>query len=161
MYQSKAEERNFRWLYAALVALAIQFLDKMNREREHPNDWPAGQTWEGLSGSSKDIFMQQAREAAGIPKRQFLALVRGEYMDDEYINAIYTEGPKDNTLFVTPAQYTETIMLAAGISNRSCGREWTDEDEAMFVEGLRRILDKPDLEPGPYNVRIQPEEVKP
>jgi len=80
------EERNFRWAYQLLLALAKRRLKDANDEREHPNDWPAGQEWDELSGSSQKTFLRGAREEAGIPHEEFLALIRsGEYdVEDLY-----------------------------------------------------------------------------
>lgn len=67
-----------------MVALAKRHLKDMNGEREHENDWPAGQDWEGLAGSSKSIFMKKARDEANIPHDEFLEGIRnGEYDVDD------------------------------------------------------------------------------
>lgn len=77
------EERNFRWAYALLVELAKVCLDKANTEAE-PGAWPAGQEWDDLSGTSKSVFLHQARDMAGIPHEEFLAGIRaGEYEVDD------------------------------------------------------------------------------
>lgn len=75
------ERRYFRWAYAAIVALAKRHLRDMNDTRQHEKDWPAGQQWEDLGGSSKAIFMRKARDEAGIPDGEFLAVVRGGEVD--------------------------------------------------------------------------------
>jgi hypothetical protein len=80
------EERNFRWAYQLLLALAKRRLRDANDEREHPNDWPAGQEWDELVGSSHGTFLRSALQEAGVPYKEFLALIRsGEYdLDDLY-----------------------------------------------------------------------------
>lgn len=80
------EQRNFRWAYAAVVALAKRNLQQMNDERERPNDWPGGQEWSDLAGTSKSICLRRAREEAGIPHDEFLDGIRScEYdIDDLY-----------------------------------------------------------------------------
>jgi hypothetical protein len=70
-----AERRNFRWAYALLVALAQRHLTDANSSAP-AGCWPNGQKWSGLSGSSKAIFLTRAREEAGIPQDEFLAVVR-------------------------------------------------------------------------------------
>jgi len=78
------ERRNFRWAYAAVVALAKERLREANEARESPAEWPAGQEWAALNGSSKSIFMRRAREELGIPHNEFLEGVRGgEYDVDD------------------------------------------------------------------------------
>jgi hypothetical protein len=47
-------------------ALAKRCLADMNAAREAPNDWPAGQEWDDLVGSSQSIFRRRAREEAGV-----------------------------------------------------------------------------------------------
>lgn len=59
-----------------MVDVAKGCLAKANAEREDPALWPAGQEWDGLSGSSKSIFMHQARLKLDIPDEPFLAIVR-------------------------------------------------------------------------------------
>lgn len=80
------EKRNFRWAYAAIVALAKRKLKEANETRENEDDWPGGQEWNDLAGTSKSIFLHQAREEAGIPHDEFLEGIRsGEYeVDDLY-----------------------------------------------------------------------------
>ena len=82
---STVEETNFRWAYAAIVELAKIELEIENSVAA-PGEWPAGQDWDGLGGSSKSIFLHRARERVGIPHDKFLAGIRnGKYdVDDIY-----------------------------------------------------------------------------
>jgi len=45
-----------------IEAVAKLMLKIANLEREHENDWPAGQEWEDLAPSSQSTFRRQARE---------------------------------------------------------------------------------------------------
>lgn len=72
--------RYFRWAYAAVVALAKDELEVANAAAE-PGEWPAQQAWEGLGGSSKEVFMRRARARVGIDHEAFLAPVRDGSID--------------------------------------------------------------------------------
>ena len=48
----------------------------MNREREAEFDWPAGQKWREMVGSSHAIFARIAREKAGIDDKVYLDILR-------------------------------------------------------------------------------------
>lgn len=74
-------ERFFRWAYALLVELAVVELERMNSERTAENNWPAGQEWDDINGSSRSIFLRMAREKAGIDNDEFLAVVRSGRFD--------------------------------------------------------------------------------
>jgi hypothetical protein len=78
------EERHFRWAYMAVVHVAKQKLAQANAAREDEQNWPAGQEWNDLAGSSKSIFLRQAREELGIPHDEFLEGIRsGDYNVDD------------------------------------------------------------------------------
>ncbi len=47
-------------------ALSKRCLADANRDREAPNDWPAGQSWSDLVGTSHSIFRHRAWEEAGL-----------------------------------------------------------------------------------------------
>jgi hypothetical protein len=79
------ETKYFRWAYALLVALAKRNLADRNATREAPNNWPCGMSWHELVGSSRSIFLRQAREEAGIPHQEFLDVVRRGEIDVEDI----------------------------------------------------------------------------
>ena len=70
----------FKWAYIGVVYLAQIFFNR------RVNEWPAGQTWSQLNGTSRSIFLKQAREALGIDHELFLTAVRsGKYdIDDIY-----------------------------------------------------------------------------
>ena len=70
------EERNFRWAYQLLMALAKRCLAETNTSLEDKREWPAGQEWDELVGSSQSIFLRQARDEAGIDHDEFLAPLR-------------------------------------------------------------------------------------
>ncbi len=82
----------FRWAYAAVCALAVKLLEEDNRTCG--DNWPAGQSWDELGGSSKSIYLHRARELAGISHADFLALVRA---DSEEVEDIYEAGRMPNT----------------------------------------------------------------
>ena len=68
-------ESEFLEHYANIVAKAKECLAKANLERD-PGCWPAGQTWEQLSGSSKSVFMRRACKALGVSRDEYLSVVR-------------------------------------------------------------------------------------
>lgn len=77
------EERNFRWAYQLLLALAKRRLADSNANLEFPDDWPGGQEWHEMVGSSHSIFLNAARDEAGIPHEEFLELIRNGTYDVE------------------------------------------------------------------------------
>lgn len=78
---------HFRWAYAAVASLAVKLLEDDNKTCGE--NWPAGQSWQSLGGSSKAVYLRQARELAGIPHDQFLAVVRAH---ESLIEDIYWIG---------------------------------------------------------------------
>lgn len=88
-----SEERNFRWAYRLLIALAKRCLADANRDRDHPSDWPVGQDWSELGATSRSVFLRKAREEAGISHDEFLGPIRdGTYdIDDIYDDVIPVE----------------------------------------------------------------------
>lgn len=78
--------RYFRWAYALLIALAKTELAKDNLTCG--KNWPAGQQWDELVGTSHSIYLRRAREIAGIPHDEFLATVRGEEYGED-AEAVY------------------------------------------------------------------------
>ncbi len=68
------EENEFLELYAKVVLKATELLIRKNEICGE--DWPAGQQWDQLGGSSKAIFMKEAREELLIDNDRFLARVR-------------------------------------------------------------------------------------
>jgi len=73
---AKNGERYFLWIYRCLIRRAKEILAEDNAKLEDPGDWPCGQAWEQLVSTSKSIFMHRARDEAGIPHDEFLAIVR-------------------------------------------------------------------------------------
>jgi hypothetical protein len=49
------------------AALAKRILADWNAQREHPRDWPCGQTWDQLGQTSHETFWSAARKEAGLP----------------------------------------------------------------------------------------------
>lgn len=86
-------KRFFRWAYALLVELAVVELERMNSERTAENNWPAGQEWDDINGSSRSIFLRMAREKAGIDNDEFLAVVRSGRFD---VDDLYERKALDN-----------------------------------------------------------------
>lgn len=77
------EERNFRWAYQLLLALAKRRLADANANLQSPDDWPAGQEWHEMVGSSRCIFLGGARAEAGIPCNEFLEPIQNGTYDVE------------------------------------------------------------------------------
>lgn len=80
----------FRWAYALMIELAKDELQKANGARASENDWPAGQSWGDMVGSSHSIFFNKARDRAGIHHDEFLHPIRNNEIDvgDLYEQAI-------------------------------------------------------------------------
>lgn len=91
-------KRFFRWAYALLVELAVVELERMNSERTAENNWPAGQEWDDINGSSRSIFLRMAREKAGIDNDEFLAVVRSGRFD---VDDLYERKALDNKAEIT------------------------------------------------------------
>lgn len=111
-YQAIAT-RNFRWAYQLLIALAKRRLADANATRESKDDWPAGQEWHEMVGTSHSIFLRGAREEAGIPEEAFMGVIRSLEcdVDDLYENAAVTPSP------TTPASLSaEREFLNASIA---------------------------------------------
>lgn len=78
------EEKYYRWAYKLLVYVAKQELKKLNAKRVNENDWPAGQEWDELGGTSRSIFMKKARGLVGINGDEFLKPIReGKFNVDD------------------------------------------------------------------------------
>lgn len=86
------EEKYFRWAYSLQTELAKKLLAETNASLIAPNDWPAGQEWEDLNGSSRSIFLRQARDLAGIDHTEFLEPIRSGEIDVEDLYG--TDKPK-------------------------------------------------------------------
>lgn len=91
----KTATQYFRWAYQLLLALAKRRLADANAENEakgEPNNWPAGQEWHEMVGSSHSIFLRGARNEAGIPEDAFMAVIRSLEIDvdDLYVAALRT-----------------------------------------------------------------------
>lgn len=67
-------EKEFIAQYKKVVAKARRELAKDNKTCG--DNWPAGQLWVDLGGSSRAIFMTKARKALGIDEESFKATVR-------------------------------------------------------------------------------------
>ncbi|MCP4394869.1 MAG: hypothetical protein GY804_11485 [Alphaproteobacteria bacterium] len=83
------KEKIFKWAYRLLLALAIRNLEDANISRGDENNWPAGQKWHQLVGSSHGVFFRKAREEAGIFEHaEFLEYIRSGKVN---VNDIYDE----------------------------------------------------------------------
>lgn len=113
-----AEIRNFRWAYSLMIALAQHLLKDANREAG-PNEWPRGQQWHEMVGSSHSAFFHQARELAGISHDEFLENVRnGTYpVDDLYERAAEAlrEGGEVGYVMVSP-EAKQRLMDELGLT---------------------------------------------
>jgi hypothetical protein len=75
-FTTDLEKQLWEMLYRSQMALAVMCLDESNRSRESENDWPAGQEWDEMVGSSHAIFCRTAREKAGIDHDAYLEILR-------------------------------------------------------------------------------------
>jgi hypothetical protein len=79
---STAPEDHFRWAYRLLIALA-------KRCQQDEDSMHAGQEWSGLVGTSHAMYLQRAREEAGIDHDEFLRVVREQIdVEDIYDEAL-------------------------------------------------------------------------
>lgn len=69
-------------LYARVVREAKHELRIANAEREHPNDWPSGMTWDQLINTSRHTFIHYACEKFGISYEKLRERIRAAD-DDE------------------------------------------------------------------------------
>ena len=68
-------------LLKALVALAKRHLKEANENNEKygtPDNWPAGQGWKDMVGTSHSIFLMKARSEAGIDTQKYLDIIRND-----------------------------------------------------------------------------------
>ncbi len=75
-FKTDLEKLLWKMLYKSQMALAIMCLDEMNRERENENDWPAGQEWMDLVGSSCAIMCRIARTKSDVDHQTYLDILR-------------------------------------------------------------------------------------
>lgn len=75
-FATELEKQLWEMLYRSQTALAVMCLDEANRNREDENDWPAGQEWGDLAGSSQSAFARAARTKAGIDHDAYLHILR-------------------------------------------------------------------------------------
>lgn len=103
-------EKYYRWSYQLMVAFAKELLKRMNEERKHENDWPAGSKWEGLGNSSKSVFLRKARELAGINHDEYLKPVREGKYD---VELLFSDNRND------PDPKTAKFILVRGIKEKN------------------------------------------
>lgn len=75
-FTTNLEKKLWEMLYKSQLTLGIKYLEEKNKNRENENDWPIGQKWSELSGSSKAIFLKIAREKSGINHIDYLNILR-------------------------------------------------------------------------------------
>ena len=81
-FETDLEKKLWEMLYRSQMALSIMCLDESNRTRENENDWPAGQKWQDMVGSSHAIFSRVARDKAKIGHEFYLNILRNN--DEAY-----------------------------------------------------------------------------
>jgi hypothetical protein len=89
------EKKLWEMLYRSQMALAVMCLDESNRTRENKNDWPAGQEWHEMVGSSHAIFCRVARDKAGIDHDEYLKILRENSDAMEIAGPIYEQLASD------------------------------------------------------------------
>lgn len=75
-FTTELEKQLWEMLYRSQMALAVMCIDRANRNRGSENDWPAGQEWNEMVGSSHAIFCRVARAEAGIDDDAYLDILR-------------------------------------------------------------------------------------
>jgi hypothetical protein len=91
--QTELERKLWRMLYKSQVALAKRELADMNANRKDKKDWPGGQKWNQIGGSSKAIFFRLARSRCGIEDAEYLEILRKdidalEIAEEEFDSAL-------------------------------------------------------------------------
>lgn len=77
----EAAELAFRRQYVVVLLQAKGRLRLMNELVGQSGEWPAGQEWASLGGSSRAVFMREAREVLGIDDDTFLEPIREGRVD--------------------------------------------------------------------------------
>lgn len=108
-----AEERNFRWAYAALIELAKVCLEEA-RDPEDPHEWPGTQPWDELSSTSQAIFLRAARDKAGIPHEAFLEGIRNGWYDGDMLQSPVAEDERDVSQTL-PAEYRRVALFGGTV----------------------------------------------
>lgn len=90
-FKTEMEKQLWKMLYKSQRALAIMCLDEANRLRKNKNDWPAGQKWADMVGSSHTFFHQRARDKADINHKTYLDLLKGNEDAAEIAKLIYEQ----------------------------------------------------------------------
>jgi len=93
-FNTDLEKKLWAMVVKLEISLAKECLDKANRTREEPTQWPAGMVWKGMVGSSHSIFFKRARELAGVDSEEYLDLVRNNADAGEIASDIYEESIK-------------------------------------------------------------------
>jgi len=78
--EERTKERYYLWAYRLCVAFAKHLLTDASAAAE-AGDWPDGLEWSGCVGTSRSVFMQEARDLAGITHNDFLEPVRADFYD--------------------------------------------------------------------------------
>ena len=94
-FETEVEKKLWEMLYRSQMALAIMCLDEANRKRENEADWPAGQEWNEMVGSSHAIFCRIAREKAHIDHEAYLDILRNIEDAMAIVGPIYEELASD------------------------------------------------------------------
>jgi hypothetical protein len=79
-----AHRQLLEWAYALMIELAVKCLDETNRTVE-PGEWPNGQEWENLVGTSRSVFLHKARQLAGINHSEWRAVIEPQ-IDDRMVD---------------------------------------------------------------------------
>lgn len=90
-FKTEMEKQLWGMLYESQRALAIMCLDEANRLRKNKDDWPAGQEWSDMVGSSHMFFYQRARDKAGIDHKTYLTLLKGNEDAAKIAGLIYEQ----------------------------------------------------------------------
>ena len=110
-FMTNLERQLWEMLYRSQTALSIMCLDEANREREFHNDWPAGQEWHELVGSSHASFNRVARNRAGIDNKKYLHILR-DYDDDGISERLYEQFVQDNNRIHSPELESNNALAA-------------------------------------------------
>ena len=80
------EQRNFRWMYKALITLAKRILQDENNNRQYLQDFPCGMTWDELSTLAKKGLINQAMEESQISDEEKEEILGGIKTKKYYVS---------------------------------------------------------------------------
>lgn len=138
-FKTDLEKQLWEMLYRSQTALAVMCLNEANRNREEENDWPAGQEWGDLSGSSQAAFARAGREKAGIDHDIYLHILRNnadaqsiaEPILEEFCEKVASGHLTCNRLAVALTEISDISGAPSAFNCSSCSAVWEVANNAL------------------------------